>query len=226
MNYQRQQQLDITPLDFSEAPRLNKSGIPPAMKVVAGICIVVFGIMLLYGSLPEMSPKEIIASDEYVGEQPDRNLLTLENVRSQAPAVSRTAAVSNAPTAVDVAEQQAPTTVSEVVASKEVILTVEPKVAPKPLASKSSVIESVVVQRVPPVKVSVSDTSGFLPVRTVLRDNTMLKAAPEAGSKSVLALGMGVQVTVFETQGSWIYVGTNDGSSITGYVREAELTND
>jgi len=211
MNYQSQQ-LDINPGDFSEAPRLNKSGLPPVLKAVAGICLVVFCIMLLYGSLPEMSPTEIVASDDYVGEQPERNLLTLENLRTQSPSATRSAATS---------------AVTDVEASEESFVVVEPKAAvPQTIVSKATPIEPDVIKQVPAVRVSKSDSSGFLPVRTVLRDNTMLKLAPELQSKTLLALGMGVQVTVFESQGNWIYVGTNDGSSITGYVRDAELTDE
>jgi len=215
MNYQSEQ-LDISPVDFSEAPRLNKSGLPPVLKAVAGICLVVFCIMLLYGSLPEMSPTEIVASDDYVGEQPERNLLTLENLRTQAPSATRSTLAS-----------AATEPAGEVEASKEVVIAAQPEAAvSQTIVSKATSIEPVVIKQVPAVRVSSSDSSGFLPVRTVLRDNTLLKLAPEQQAKTLLSLGMGVQVTVFESQGSWIYVGTNDGSSMTGYVRAAELTND
>lgn len=83
-----------------------------------------------------------------------------------------------------------------------------------------------------PVGVSSQQSSGvetyrnnaqFLPLRLVLEDSTKLKASPSTRSKTLLTLNRGVFVTVFESDGEWIHIGTNDGSSITGYVLESAL---
>ena len=63
----------------------------------------------------------------------------------------------------------------------------------------------------------------LLPLRSVLADFTELKASPTRQSKTILSLGRGVIVTAFERHGKWIHIGTNDGSSITGYVLESSL---
>lgn len=63
----------------------------------------------------------------------------------------------------------------------------------------------------------------FLPLRSVLQDATELKATPTPRSRTLLTLRRGVTVTVFESDGEWTHIGTNDGSSITGYVPENSL---
>ncbi len=68
-----------------------------------------------------------------------------------------------------------------------------------------------------------SSKGKLLPLRSVLEDFTELKASPTAQSKTILSLERGVVVTAFERRGKWIHIGTNDGSSITGYVLESSL---
>ena len=38
-----------------------------------------------------------------------------------------------------------------------------------------------------------------------------------------MVLARGMSVTAFEQSGAWVYVGANDGSSITGYVHQSAI---
>jgi len=92
------------------------------------------------------------------------------------------------------------------------------------------VISTAVLNELAPMSISGSVSSALenkntrlLPLRIVLEDSTALKSAADTGSSTVMLLGKGVVVSAFERQGEWIYVGTNDDSSATGYVRESSL---
>ena len=92
------------------------------------------------------------------------------------------------------------------------------------------VISTAVVDELAPMSIGSSVSSALenkntrlLPLRRVLEDSTALKSAADTGSSTVMLLGKGVVVSAFERQGEWIYVGTNDDSSATGYVRESSL---
>ena len=63
----------------------------------------------------------------------------------------------------------------------------------------------------------------LLPLRSVLNDSTELKDAPDENSETLMLLGQGVVVTALERRGKWILIGTNDASSLTGYVLESGL---
>ena len=68
-----------------------------------------------------------------------------------------------------------------------------------------------------------NNNSRLMPLRKILEDATELKVEADDGSQTLMLLGEGVVVSAFERQGEWIYIGTNDGSSATGYVRESRL---
>jgi len=95
-------------------------------------------------------------------------------------------------------------------------------------ASDTVVVASVAAIEPVPVPVGNSAPAAgakgkLLPLRSVLADFTELKASPTRQSRTLLSLGRGVIVTAFERHGKWIHIGTNDGSSITGYVLESSL---
>ena len=91
-------------------------------------------------------------------------------------------------------------------------------------AADTVVIASVAAIEPVPVPAGGSGSKGkLLPLRSVLADSTELKASPTSQSKTLLSLGRGVVVTAFERHGEWIHIGTNDGSSITGFVLESSL---
>ena len=70
--------------DLSDAPRLRKKR--PSVGLIAGATLLaaLFIGLLVYGSLPELSPEEIIAMDGYQGEQPTRHIFNLDSLRAEA----------------------------------------------------------------------------------------------------------------------------------------------
>jgi len=296
--------LDIDARDLSEAPRLAKDSQSKGTMIGAGVALVLFLAMLVYGSLPELSPQEIVAMDGYAGEQPTKhifNIHSLEEAAAKEPIFPvQKAAVQKTPVKVIEPEVQvavaappvpvkpvAPVTEQAAVAEvkqsqpaavtrllvtevtseqpaqelpKEAAIVVvappTPQPAPAELQTESSLFgtateskvvaamattptideapDTVVVSSVAaiePVPVPVNSSVGsqpvskgkLLPLRSVLEDYTELKASPTQQSKTILSLGRGVIVTAFERHGKWIHIGTNDGSSITGFVLESSL---
>lgn len=350
---------DIDARDLSEAPRLAKD--PQSTGLIAGAIAVavLFIALLVYGSLPELSPAEIVAMEGYEGEQPTKYIFNIHSLedkdgdtprkpvdKSQPVAVAEHVAVTDSATmapesgnvgvenlqvemdnnsaaetvvvdesspmqmavapvdkiqaektpvelnhAKPIEINQAkveqtelakveiePVIIAEVAETKmpQTILPTKPPLADAELIEAESVAklaplsdtgsrtisfdtdrkkvvaamattptieesaDTVVVASVAavepiPVLVSssVADNSiagaevnskgKLLPLRSVLRDATELKATPSTGSKTLLSLQRGVIVTAFERYGDWIHIGTNDGSSITGYVRQTSL---
>ena len=71
--------VEIDPVDLSEAPRLEKESYSRATVIGAVCCIAALAAMMIHGSLPELTPKEIVAMDGYVGEQPTRQFFNLHS---------------------------------------------------------------------------------------------------------------------------------------------------
>lgn len=300
--------LDIDARDLSEAPRLAKDSQSKGTMIGAGVAFLLFLAMLAYGSLPELSPQEIVAMEGYAGEQPTKhifNIHSLEEAAEKEPVatvqktmVDKTivqqsnpvkvvepevqVAVAAPPVQVKpvvvepvvVVEQPKPSAVTTIVvtevaneqpvqevATEAAIVvaaapTPETVAAPVEIRAESSlfgtapekkvvaamattptideapdtvVVSSVAAIEPVPVPVNSSVVSQpvskgkLLPLRSVLQDYTELKASPTQQSKTILSLGRGVVVTAFERHGKWIHIGTNDGSSITGFVLESSL---
>ncbi len=327
--------VDIDPVDLSEAPRLAKETYPRGTVIGVILCAGLFLGMLVYGSLPELSPSEIVAMEGYAGERPTKHIFNLQSLEDadktltvekqtgqttlegnelpkvSAPQVSQKTAKTNE---VEIAVVSAPQTEKAETENSTVLVEktpveVKPAIDPQPeaVASKTTVVEEpakveAVVESVPePVKsvepaiqvaksdvairvfaenaeqkvvaaqastpavrelpttivtsalvaepspmpmpiktneykhaelargpaiasVATTDEKGrLLPLRTVLKDFTEVKSSPSSKSPTLLSLGKGVVVTAFEKQGEWVHIGTNDGSSITGYVLESEI---
>lgn len=70
------------PEDFLEVPPKLRS--KPWSPVLAGICValavLLLATLLIRGSLPEMSPEQIVAMDGYQGEQPPRRIFNLDSL--------------------------------------------------------------------------------------------------------------------------------------------------
>lgn len=301
--------LDFDERDLSEAPRLAKDSRPRGLIVGGCVAVVLFLALLAYGSLPELSPEEIVAMEGYAGEQPTKHIFNIHSleqavaekqvaakqgvettakmeqpkpekletaqkemakpatrVETASPVVVTTAIqpevaepLKPAPESVDVAvlqpqplAEQAPReevvmveeisepvveTVASPTASTAVLFSASPEQrvvaaeATTPTideASDTVVVSSVAAIEPVPLPVGSSATASgnrgkLLPLRSVLADFTELKASPTTRSRTLLSLGRGVVVTAFERHGKWIHIGTNDGSSITGYVLETSL---
>ena len=297
--------LDLEERDLLEAPRLAKD--TPPRGLIAGGClaVVLFLALLVYGSLPELSPQEIVAMDGYAGEQPAKHIFNIHSleestvkqadqasakmeatVEPEKPIVVTTSvepelnepevaapapsdpveivqtqpveAAADVSADIDVIDEDTDVAVAEPTpepveeaAGEEVVIISEvtsrtPRVtrfdtgrenrvvaamATTPTideASDTVVVSSVAAIEPVPVPTGASAPAQaakgkLLPLRSVLADLTELKASPTTQSKTLLSLERGVIVTAFERHGKWIHIGTNDGSSITGYVLESSL---
>ncbi len=327
---------DIDARDLSEAPRLAKDPQSTGLLIGVATAAVLFIALLIYASLPELSPAEIVAMEGYEGEQPTKYIFNIHSLDDEAEVASAgeaptdtlppiaptepipdnvpvTTALESTQAAVVVSEQPVVVTVtaevdesvpaetalaSTDVATAEVVqaelVQVEPQQtestvsAEQPIAATQTVVtepapavtevaiaadsvqisdtdaetprpmsfntdrkkvvaamattptieesaDTVVVASVAvaePIPLLVSSSSPvaevngkgkLLPLRSIRQDATELKASPSTRSRTLLSLKRGVVVTAFERYGDWIHIGTNDGSSITGYVLEASL---
>jgi len=299
--------LDFDERDLSEAPRLAKDTQPRGLIVGGCVAVVLFLALLAYGSLPELSPEEIVAMEGYAGEQPTKHIFNIHSLEQAVaekqvaakPAVETTAKMDQPkPEILEIAEKEMAEPATRVETASPVVVTtaIQPEVVeplkpspepvdvavlqPQPVAEQAPREEVVIVEQISepvvetvasrtaspavlfsteervvaaeattptideasdtvvvssvaaiePVPLPVgssaiaSDSRGkLLPLRSVLADFTELKASPTTRSRTLLSLGRGVVVTAFERHGKWIHIGTNDGSSITGYVLETSL---
>ena len=299
--------LDFDERDLSEAPRLAKDSRPRGLIVGGCVAVVLFLALLAYGSLPELSPEEIVAMEGYAGEQPTKHIFNIHSLEQAVaekqlaakPGVETTAKMEQPkPEKLETAQKDMAKPATRVETASPVVVTtaIQPEVAeplkpapesvdvavlqPQPLAEQAPREEVVIVEEISepvvetvasrtaspaalfsteervvaaeattptideasdtvvvssvaaiepvPLPVGSSATASgnrgkLLPLRSVLADFTELKASPTTRSRTLLSLGRGVVVTAFERHGKWIHIGTNDGSSITGYVLETSL---
>ena len=59
--------IDLEERDLSEAPRLAKETTPRSLIIGGCLAVALFLALLAYGSLPALSPQEIVAMDGYEG---------------------------------------------------------------------------------------------------------------------------------------------------------------
>lgn len=75
---------DIDERDLSEAPRLVKVRHSFGTRIGAALLAALVVGLLIYGSLPELSPGEIVSMDDYQGEQPTRYTINIHGLREEA----------------------------------------------------------------------------------------------------------------------------------------------
>ena len=100
--------------DLSDVPRLRKTR--PSVGLFAGgvLLAVLFVGLLVYGSLPELSPEEIVAMDGYQGEQPTRHIFNLDSLRAEAEAPPESGVKTEKAVATAVQEDSSVSEVTEV----------------------------------------------------------------------------------------------------------------
>ena len=76
--------MDFDLEDLAEAPRLTKERAPRGVIIGAIAVVVLLGALVIHGSLPDLSPEEIIAMDGYEGEQPTRHIFNLQSLEETA----------------------------------------------------------------------------------------------------------------------------------------------
>ena len=153
---------DINQRDLSEAPRLQKDKQSFGGVVGIAIAVLLFGVLLILGSQPELTPEEIISMDGYEGEQPTRHIFNLQDmeepetpasVQASEPALNtsdQAVATVEAPVAVTepvpVAPTDAPVAVTEpvpVTPTEEVPVAVTESVPVAPTEAPVAITEPV-----------------------------------------------------------------------------------
>ena len=149
---------DINQRDLSEAPRLEKDKQSFGGVVGIAIAVLLFGVLLILGSQPELTPEEIISMDGYEGEQPTRHIFNLQDmeepetpasVQASEPALNTSdqavatveapvATVAKAP--VENANVQEPPQTTELAVIKSATVDTE-STAPKPATVDTEVVE-------------------------------------------------------------------------------------
>ena len=149
---------DINQRDLSEAPRLEKDKQSFGGVVGIAIAVLLFGVLLILGSQPELTPEEIISMDGYEGEQPTRHIFNLQdmeepetpasvqasepasNTSDQAVATVEAPVATVAKAPVENATVQEPPQTTELAVIKSATVDTE-STAPKPATVDTEVVE-------------------------------------------------------------------------------------
>lgn len=275
--------------DFQEAPSVVRSkGYHPVIIGVAGAFFgLLLAVVLIRGSMPEMTPEQIVAMDGYEGRQPPRYIFNLDSL----DAGNRVASVANQAGTIQTEPANSPKPVLKEQELKEQVLrervvaaasdtdtgnaadtavttiealaikTEEPKdswpleivevpASPIIVGKDAQEVAAPVVEEFdyrklnrrnaehvktsdatittlssaePEDKTDPLRTIRVLPVLTVNTDKTYIHSEPSQSADVKMVLARGMSVTAFEKSGAWVYVGANDGSSITGYVHQSAI---
>ncbi len=242
---------DIDYEDLQEVPRrVRESKIRlVVITVMSVVCLLAFLIILVRGSMPELTPEQIVQLDGYEGQQAPRYIFNLYSLKQQ-QANEETALPKAAPQVESVVPVAVAVSSAEPVAepADAVIESTEIRVAPLGAAQQAepaAVIDSnpvtvyeiaeltrdpgrQVIGRVDAVSRKNNPTEQgavieVLPVLSVVGDQSLLRSGPSREADIVTTLAKGDTITVFDNQGEWSYVGTNDGSSTIGYMHNSLL---
>ena len=277
-------------IDLQEAPYVVKTKRyhPVVVGVGAALFSVILALVLVSGSMPEMSPEQIVAMEGYEGRQSPRHIFNLESLSTtdqkdlpRTPVTPQSAAevktgdrlqdrtaevVVEAVEVDSAAAVESPAISTDSFAALLAIEIEEPKddwaleiveipaapiivgkdaqavAAPdveefdyRKLNRRTNPRKSVATSPAPdanaPDEMAVQIPQGepattikVLPVLTINTDQAYMRAKPSQTSDIKLTLARGMSVTAFEQSGAWIHVGTNDGSSITGYVHQSSIS--
>ena len=142
---------DINQRDLSEAPRLQKDKQSFGGVVGIAIAVLLFGVLLILGSQPELTPEEIISMDGYEGEQPTRHIFNLQDMEEP-----------ETPASVQ-ASEPALNTSDQAVATVEAPVAVTEPVPVAPTEAPVAVTESVPVTPTEEVPVAVTESVPVAP---------------------------------------------------------------
>ncbi len=240
---------DINSADMAEAPRRERESKVKSVAIVGGstIVVLVVAIMLIVGSLPAVTPEQIVQRDDYEGQQQPRHIFNLyslkqDQTRRNAEPQLQDQLLTNQASA-GTAEQNTDVPVdNELVAVDSTRLpTVASSDAPtrQEIPAVVRVYEKSELRRdvtLPVVSAAVdeSDNSStnqkpdsslssvtVLPVYTINANQTNLRSQPNLDAAIVKLLNKGQTVSVFDSTGNWVQVATNDGAGTTGYVHKS-----
>jgi len=209
---------DINQRDLSEAPRLEKDKQSFGGVVGIAIAVLLFGVLLILGSQPELTPEEIISMDGYEGEQPTRHIFNLQdmeepetpasvqasepasNTSDQAVATVEAPVATVAKAPVENATVQEPPQTTELAVIKSATVDTE-STAPKPATVDTEVVELpvAVTEPVPvaPTEAPVAVTEP-VPVAPTEAPVAVTEPVPVAPTEAPVAVTESVPVTPTE----------------------------
>ena len=280
--------------DLLEAPYVVKTKRyhPVVVGIGAALFSLILALVLVSGSLPEMSPEQIVAMEGYEGRQSPRHIFNLESLGTadkgefartpvttqsaaevksgdrlqdrtagavveavvetvevdSAAAVESTVSRTDSFAALLAIETEEPNDAwaleiveipaAPIIVGKDAQAVAAPDVEEfdyrklnRRAGPRNSVVTSPVPDAIASDAVAVQIPQGepattikVLPVLTVNTDQAYMRAKPSQTSDIKLTLAKGMSVTAFEQSGAWVHVGANDGSSITGYVHQSNIS--
>lgn len=194
---------DINQRDLSEAPRLEKDKQSFGGVVGIAIAVLLFGVLLILGSQPELTPEEIISMDGYEGEQPTRHIFNLQdmeepetpasvqasepasNTSDQAVATVEAPVATVAKAPVENATVQEPPQTTELAVIKSATVDTE-STAPKPATVDTEVVELPVAVTEPvPVAPTEAPVAVTEPVPVAPTEAPVAVTEPVARTESV-----------------------------------------
>ncbi|OED39264.1 hypothetical protein AB833_17240 [Chromatiales bacterium (ex Bugula neritina AB1)] len=243
----KQMQRDNPDIDFEdleEVPRRVRESRVKAgiIGVFSFVFLLALTIILIRGSMPDMTPEQIVQMQGYEGQQAPRHIFNLYSLKQQRESASAASGGSVLPRESRVIDSDA-----EVVVLNSQPLSAETgrtAAGDENNASENSpggleaavepavLYEGAELARVPDIRLirhidaagKTNDNSeesvqlGALPVLIVKGDQSLLRSGPSRQKDVLKTLSKGDTITVFNHEGDWVYVGTNDGSSIVGYM--------
>ncbi len=195
---------DIDPSDLVDSvntqqpARFSKWALGAAFAL--GIPLVAFALVL--GSLPEMSPAEIVQMEGYAG-------------RAQASSGQEVAQASEQAALQEVEIEGFELAPADPV--EPVVSAVVEDSSFREIAAATQAVEKSLN-----AAVTAPDTENY-PVLQVKKQYSNVRSGPSTGDSIITSLEVGSTVTVFNRSGNWLQVGLNDGSAVTGYIHKSLL---
>lgn len=207
--------------DIDSSDLIDNSNTAPASKLgkylsrIALLLLIPIGVVaLVLGSLPEMSPAQIVGMEGYVS----RHESATREIEVSPPRVA------------SLLSPQATDSAGETPLREEPIAgfdTREPLTSPA-TDQPEAVIELREIAAAQPAEKSAQagqatgDNASY-PVLRVKRQYSNVRSDPSLTADIITSLELGSMVTVFDRRGDWLQVGVNDGSSVTGYIHKSLL---
>lgn len=238
---------DVSFADMAEAPRRERESKAKNIAVVVATTVVVLllAVVLIRGSLPAMTPEQIVQREDYEGQQPPRHIFNLYSLKqdklnrehksrpqdqillADTDAIPVIADQKDEPAITDSTPQAVVSAAAPVKAEVPAVV----KLYEKSELSRESVLPVVSAVTSSNIKPAIDANNAgsrnrvvtVLPVYTIKADQTNLRSQPFADAPVIKTLNKGQTITVFDDSGKWVQVATNDGQGTTGYVHHSLL---
>lgn len=218
--------------DLEEGPRRSPASRLRTIFITIGFIVFVlaFLIFMIRGSLPELTPEQIVQMKGYEGQQAPRRIFNLYSLRQYEDANRReneaaeTVATNGSDQTPPITDTLTPSAPENKPDTRAVVQTT---VKPARVYEKAALRRQGIIPVIATVNTSAKEVKTpeieVLPVLGVKGDQARLRSGPSRDSDVLALLNKGDTITVFNTVGKWTHVGINDGSSTTGYIHSSLL---